>query len=356
MKKIMIVGPGISMGGVERSSVNISNGLSTLGYRVTYHALFPHNEFFALNPEIRYEKPTNGLNKKSISILATIRRIRCSVSEDQPDVVIAFSKFYAALTAVALFGFNTRFIISERSSPHYNWGIKISVFNRFAFSMRKPDAVFAQTNAAAAIQKKYYGSRTAIDVIPNPVKHIELHPEITRSPIILAVGRMNDPLKGFDRLVRAMTLVSSPWELHIAGGSEEEGIEIVDLARALNISSKIKFVGKVRDIDRLYAKAGIFVIPSRSEGFPNALVEAMAAGLPCISFDFSAGPSEIITHEKDGVLVPNGDIEGLACAIDSLIRDEKKRLSIAQHALAARERFSVNNILLRLKKIVEDER
>ena len=68
---------------------------------------------------------------------------------------------------------------------------------------------------------------------------------------------------------------------------------------------RIKFLGKVEEIDKCYAYAGMFVIPSRSEGFPNALAEAMTAGCCCVTFDFVAGPRDIITNNINGIIVEN---------------------------------------------------
>lgn len=355
MKKVFIVGPGISLGGIERASANTANGLNNFGYSVTYHALFPHTQFFTLNKGIQYDKPELNLNRQHLSFFKTIFRMRRSIRKLKPDVVIVFGKFYAAITALALVGIKSRFIISERSSPEYNWGFKINFFNRAAFILKMPHIVIAQTQVAADVQRLYYSRHTKVEVIPNIVKDVRLYPEIERENFILAVGRMNDHLKGFDQLIQAMAIVKTKWDLHIAGGDELEGSQLLKLAESLGIRKKIKLLGKIQDIDRLYATAGIFVIPSRSEGFPNALVEAMAAGLPCISFNFVAGPSEIITNGIDGLLVTAGDVESLANEIDNLILNKNIRELISLRALDSRGRYSEEKIISKLSQLIENE-
>jgi glycosyltransferase involved in cell wall biosynthesis len=108
-------------------------------------------------------------------------------------------------------------------------------------------------------------------------------------------------------------------------------------------------LGKVKEIDKCYAYAGMFVIPSRSEGFPNALAEAMTAGCCCIAFDFVAGPNEMITNGVDGILVPSGEIQKLAQAIDELIVNDKLRLILSKNAVLLLE--SLNKKII-VKKIL----
>ncbi|MBK8547520.1 MAG: glycosyltransferase [Saprospiraceae bacterium] len=108
-------------------------------------------------------------------------------------------------------------------------------------------------------------------------------------------------------------------------------------------------------MDLIYSSASIFVIPSRSEGFPNVLIEAMAFGLPCISFDFIAGPKDIITHEEDGILVENGNIESLANRINRLIENDKERLRLANNAKKIRYKYSSEMISNKLLTFLENE-
>jgi glycosyltransferase involved in cell wall biosynthesis len=93
-----------------------------------------------------------------------------------------------------------------------------------------------------------------------------------------------------------------------------------------------------------YERADLYVMTSRFEGFPNTLAEAMAQGLPAISFDCNTGPREIIRHEVDGLLVPPGDTVGLKFALDRLMGDSILRAQFATRAVEARERFSMERI------------
>ena len=118
---------------------------------------------------------------------------------------------------------------------------------------------------------------------------------------------------------------------------------MLDLAND-TIKHRIDFLGKIKNIDIEYAKAGIFVMPSRSEGFPNALVEAMAAGCPCISFDFIAGPRDVITERENGILIPAERVDLLAKAIDELIANSELRNKISLNALAIKTKLEPKKI------------
>lgn len=330
MKKVLIIGPCLSMGGMERASVNTANALKEEGFEVVFISMFKKTHFFKLNNGIVLEEP-EGFNAKSLSLLKTVSWIKILLKTHKPDKVLVFNKFYGAITALAMMGNKTPFYISERSSPLFIWKQPIKTINRIAYWLKPPTGVMAQTNIAASYQKKYF-PKSKIEVIPNMLRDVATYPEIQRQQVILAVGRLGDHLKGFDLLLESFALLkNTDWELHIAGG-DEDGEELKALALKLGISNRLSFLGKVKDIDKIYAYAGIYVIPSRSEGFPNALAEAMAAGCCCIAFDFVAGPRDMIEDNKHGILVENGNEKKMAEAMDALIQNPKLRQQLGEEA------------------------
>ena len=349
--KILIIAPCLSMGGMERAAVNTANGLAALGNKVIFLSLFKKEHFFLLETSIEIIEPLR-FNENSLNISKSINWIRNQTKLHNPNSILIFSKFYGAIAALALFGTKYKFFISERSSPLFKWNLKIKIVNFVAYRLNPPDGVISQTNIAKQYQQKYFKKKTIIKVIPNTVKMVSLFPNIDREKTILIIGRLGDYLKGFDRLLEAFALIKNKdWKVVIAGGNEN-GQYLKDLAVQLGILDRINFLGKVKNIDLELAKAGIFVIPSRSEGFPNALVEAMAAGVPCISYNFIAGPQDIIEDDVNGILVPEGDIQGLAYAIDRLILDPAKRAHLGEKALAVREKYKAATIAKEIKQFI----
>ncbi len=341
--KILIIAPCLAMGGIERASSNTANGLSELGAKVYFLSLFKKEAFFKLNEGIEIIEP-QGFNKTKLSLFKSILWIRKEVKRVNPEHILVFNKFYGAITALALLGTKYPYFLSERSSPLFVWRQPMRAINKFAFSIKPPKGVIAQTNIAAEYQRKYF-KKTEVIVIPNSVREVQLFPEIKREKVILAVGRLNDYLKGFDLLIESFAkLKNQDWELHIAGG-DEEGEALKEQAERLGVINRIKFLGKVKEIDKCYAYAGMFVIPSRSEGFPNALAEAMGAGCSCIAFDFTAGPRDIIVDGISGLIVENGNTTEMAKAIDYLIAHPEKRMQLSKEAIKIREKLNENLIV-----------
>ena len=340
--KILFVAPCLSMGGMERAAVNTANGLSQQGAEIVFLSLFKKPHFFTLNSEVKLLEPV-GFNIDSLSLSKSIRWIRTEVQKCKPTHVLAFNKLYGAITALALVGINIPLFISERSSPLFKWQFPFNWINRIAYTINPPKGVIAQTRIAADYQRQYF-KHSIVKVIPNSVREVKLYPEIKRENIILAVGRLHDHLKGFDLLLQAVALLKNQdWEIQIAGGVGE-GNPLKKLAIHLGVSHRVKFLGKIKDIDPLYAKAGIFVIPSRSEGFPNALAEAMAAGCCCVAFDFTAGPRDLIKNGVNGIIINNGDTKQLAKSIDNLINDLKLRNILGVNALDVKHRLDLKEI------------
>ena len=345
----------MKMGGMERASVNLANSLHWEKQDVTYISFFKQDHFFKLHPGINLIEPA-GFNIHSLSFLRTIFWLRSVIRKMKPDSVIVFNKLYGAITCLSLIGTNEKVYLSERSSPLYQWPKIQNILINIIFSLVKPYGVISQTNIAKEYQVNYFGKNVKIDVVPNALREITFYPEIKREKIILAVGRLNDPLKGFDRLLQAFALIEQEdWVLTFAGGQTDEDPLLSKIISDNNLHKKVQFLGKVQDMDRVYASASIFVIPSRSEGFPNALCEAMAAGLACISFDFVAGPRDILTENENGILVEDGNIERLAIEMERLMQGDEERQRLGNNAKKIINKYNSSVISKKLLKFLADE-
>lgn len=344
------------MGGVERASANIANGLSNAGYEVILLTIFKRPHFFQLNSEIILLEPEN-FNKKSINLFKSVVWIKKNIYIYKPDQVIAFVKLYSAITAIALLGSRIPLYISERSSPLYRWPYHVNIFCKLAFWLRPPEGVLSQTKIAAESHKLYYRN-SKIHILPNAIRDVKTFPEIKREKMILAVGRIKDYLKGFDILLNVFSLLENKdWELLIVGGDDDDDDKkLNEIAVALKIKHRVKFLRKTNNIDLYFARSGIFVMSSRSEGFPNALAEAMAAGCCCVAFDFIAGPRDIIIDKYNGYIVPDGDINEMTYKLDFLIKNDEIRRKIGEKAMDIMDKLSIDSISNKLVKIINDDK
>lgn len=342
LSKILIISSSLKLGGIERASSNLANEFARAGHLVYFFCVFRQKPFFSLEKSVEIIEPRVKSSQR-LNIIDAPLRIRRAVKKIKPDAILVFNKFYSAQTLLGLAGLKYKIFVSERASPFYRFPFTIEIFNKLVFSIFKPTGVVAQTHFAANKQKEYYKKGTSIKVIPNALREIKKF-DVQKRQVVLGVGRLSDHLKGFDLLIDAWSqLKNKQWNLVLTGRMEENPI-IEEKVRKYGLENNIEFVGRVNNIDLLYAEAGVFVIPSRSEGFPNALVEAMASGLPVISFNFHTGVEEIITKNHNGILVENGNTKKLAEAIDFLIADEAERSRLGKNAKEIRNRLEGKQI------------
>jgi GalNAc-alpha-(1->4)-GalNAc-alpha-(1->3)-diNAcBac-PP-undecaprenol alpha-1,4-N-acetyl-D-galactosaminyltransferase len=195
------------------------------------------------------------------------------------------------------------------------------------------DAVVVQTEPVATWARKFCAR---VHVIPN---FVERPPRVATTLAasgpkrLFAVGRLVRA-KGFDLLIEAFARVAQErpdWSLTILGEGPERAV-LTARAVELRLVDRVALPGRVEDpLDHL-ATGHAFALSSRYEGFPNALLEAMACGLPVVAFDCPSGPAQTITHEHDGLLVPPGNVAALAAALARIMDDPRERLRLGRNA------------------------
>jgi glycosyltransferase involved in cell wall biosynthesis len=293
------------------------------------------------------EAESNSLMQAVLYNALKIRGLRRAVAGLDPDVVISFVDRVNVLTIFACIGLPVTVIVSERTYPaSYNVGKAWSVLRRVFY--RLADALVVQSSAARKWAQTVM-PMARIHVIPNPVGGEFLSTAVVRpsarESFVLGVGRLS-PEKGFDVLIRAFHVVAerhAQWSLFIIGEGPEDAA-LRRLASELLRPGAAAFPGAVRDPERYYRVAGLFVLPSRFEGFPNALLEAMAAGCAVIATDSPGGTSEIVRQGVDGVLVPPENVAALAGAMDRLMTDEGERRRLGAQAAEVSGRFALAKV------------
>jgi len=216
-------------------------------------------------------------------------------------------------------------------------------------------ALVVQTDPVAAWAYRVI-SLSRVRVIPNFVREMHVQgimPE-EREPVILAVGRL-DKQKGHDLLIRAFARADAKqkgWRLVILGEGPERS-NLWRLTEDLGIHDAVSMPGVVKEPAEWMYKADLFVLPSRYEGFPNALLEAMACGCAVIAADCPSGPAEIIRHGVNGLLVPRENITALSTAMDRLMQDSNTRQRLSDQALKVKETFSQGEIMNRWNALIQ---
>jgi GalNAc-alpha-(1->4)-GalNAc-alpha-(1->3)-diNAcBac-PP-undecaprenol alpha-1,4-N-acetyl-D-galactosaminyltransferase len=222
------------------------------------------------------------------------------------------------------------------------------------------DALVAQTPAAAQRYVEQLRLLKWVEVVPNPLPH-ELSSSAARSQhdgrggCVIAMGRLT-PQKGFDRLIKAFAqaLGEDPsWSLHIWGEGPLRA-ELTRLIAELHLTNRVHLKGATNKPWEALAGAQIFVLSSAYEGFPNAMLEAMAVGLPCVAFDCPSGPRELSDEGLAALMVAPGDVSGLAGAIRELALAREARRELGARAAAfVRSKFSEEAVLGNWDRVFE---
>jgi GalNAc-alpha-(1->4)-GalNAc-alpha-(1->3)-diNAcBac-PP-undecaprenol alpha-1,4-N-acetyl-D-galactosaminyltransferase len=360
--RLTLVISSLRRGGAERTASVLANAWAAQGHHVTLLTLTVDDKpAYPLCPAVhlRQLRVRGGTARNALHgiqrQLRTVKVLRAAIRESQPEIVVSFMDIPNVLTLLAARGSNARVIITEHIHPeHYHFGRPWEVLRRL---------VYHRADALVCVSKPlmhWFAPRTKVKtcVIANPLDLPPLSPA-ARTPnaarVIVGMGRLTQQ-KGFDLLIEAFFRVASrhpEWSLKILGDGELLNA-LRSQADRLGISSWVELAGAVADPFPVLRAADLFVFSSRYEGFGNALCEAMACGLPAISFDCPSGPSEIIRHGVDGLLVPPENVAELAAAMDRLISNPEERARLAAKALEVTDRFGLSRILPLWDQLFQD--
>lgn len=193
-----------------------------------------------------------------------------------------------------------------------------------------------------------------VEVIPDPLAFDIAEVSPLKAKRVIAVGRYVYQ-KGFDLLLQAWAKIEKhfpDWELAIYGMGDRSPYE--NLARQLGVDmNRCHLNGSTQNIKKEYLESSLFVFSSRFEGFGMVLIEAMACGLPVVSFDCPCGPRDIVSHDEDGLLVPSGDIDKLADELSVVMSNESLIRKMSKTAVIHSKRFRLDRISLRWKLLFD---
>jgi glycosyltransferase involved in cell wall biosynthesis len=352
--KLVLVIPAITAGGAERVMSILANHWAARDRDIALLTFDDGAEppFFALDPRIRHRtlsllgdsaNPVMGL----LNNLRRLRVLRRAIRRERPDAVVSFLDTTNVLTLLASLGLSVPVIVAEHIEPsQYRVKLAWAMLRRWLYPVA--GRVVLLTERAREFFPASLGPK--IVVIPNPVVPVAA-PGGAGIPLpeghkAVAMGRLVEQ-KGFDYLLEAFARLADrhpQWSLLILGEGPLRG-ELESLRDRLGLAGRALLPGRVECPEAVLAESDLFVLSSRFEGFPMALCEAMACGLPVVAFDCPTGPREIIREGYDGVLVPPADPERLAEAMDRLMADPDERRRLAEKAPQVIDRFGLERVM-----------
>ena len=362
-KKILFHINSLGKGGAERVVSVLSGYFAEEGYEVAVATLWQAEEEYKLSHKVRrVHAGLTETDEKKGRVYRAVKRVlnfRSVLKKENPDIVISFCNKANFRSAYCMAGMKTPLLVSVRNDPKKDY----APYKRAVQRMEKRAAgcVFqtpeAQQFFSPAFQKK---SR----IIFNPLSENYISKETTetdfvREKRIVTVGRIAKQ-KNQLLLVKAFAQIAEKYPdmiVQIYGEDGKDGSKeaLEQYIQQNGLQERVLFMGQCSHSEREIKKAALFVLPSDYEGMPNALIEAMALGLPSISTDCPCGGSRLLVEENvSGMLVPVGDAEKLAEAMNRMLSNPQKAEEIGRNARKVVDKVHPEKVCGEWKEYVEE--
>lgn len=356
------------VGGVQRAITTVMNGMVARGHEV---ALLTWDRadaqaFFPIAPEIRWHRLDAGniANKAGARVrLQRAKTVREVVRSFRPHVGIGFRGAQFLIARLYSLGLGVPMIAAERGAParfrHMGGGSRrrFIEFN----GMRLARKVVIQCESYLSQYPAFLQDK--IVVIPNPVFPADRqaspeHPDREGRLRVLSVGRLSHQ-KNYESLIRAFAGLAGrfpSWDLVILGeGDRRAALE--GIVHEAGLAGRVRLPGARDDVAAWYQDSHLFCLPSRHEGFPNALAEAHAHGLPAVGFAGCAGVDELIEDGKTGLLAAgNGDVETLSRSLACLMAQPEQRQAMGAAGRGAMEAYRPDIVMDAWERLFENAR
>lgn len=336
---------GLSGGGAERVTCNLANYMVEQGHSVEILTMADDEPSYELSLKVDRKVLLRTKERKSFIYNSTLRLVRFwkYLRRTEVDVIVVMLPITTILLLQMRRLTKAAVIAAERSVPSI---YKDKEQQRLKKLARRADGWVFQTDA----QKTWYekaGIRKGV-IIPNAINPEFIRPLYAgeRRNEIVTVGSLTVP-KNQELLINAFAQIADAWPTHrlVLYGKGPKLELLQTLADSLGISDRVVFAGYSTNVYESIKAAELFVLSSDYEGMPNALMEAMATGLPCVSTDCDgAGARGLIEDGKNGLLVPKGDVESLADAMNRMLSDREFAEKCGQEAHKICERLAPERV------------
>lgn len=355
--KIMFFIGSLKLGGAERAVSKLANDWRSRSHEISIVTLCGvEDDFYSLDASItriglNLMEPRATLLQKVVLQFRRMYHLPRVIWQVRPDIVISFNTDANILCMETAWLHPCPVLISERTNPERQIIKKLPALIRRVFYPLARKIVFVSQGVA---DRYPWISKERKAVILNALEKRDIDSS-SRNHEIVALGRLM-PVKGFDILIRAFASIAErypDWTLSIYG----DGVlktELQDMIAAQGMTGRVVLKGHTKDPYPILAEAGIFVLSSRYEGFPNSLMEAMSVGAPSISFDCACGPNELLQHRENGLLVPPENEKALAEAISYMIENPSERERMGKNALGINDNLAIDKISAQWGTVIEE--
>lgn len=342
VEKVLFVISNISFGGAQRVVWTLTQSMNKKGVEPVVVAVGHSTNNYTLPQGV---KVVLLGQKHNLQTFSTISKLRKVIKEEKPTVVITMGVATCMFSVPAVQGLGVAHIISERNDPKHfkgkSWVKKVS-----RSMMKRADGFVFQTDEARDFYPKQIRNRGC--VIPNPIMAANLpeaQPDVGNR-VFVTMGRLTAQ-KNHQMLIDAFAqlLQAHPThKLHIYGSGELQN-QTEAYIREKGLQDSVFLMGSHNDVLERIRGAEAFILSSDFEGMPNALMEAMAMGLPCISTDCPCGgPRYLIRHGENGLLVPVGDTGAMDAAMKQLAGDAELRAVLGNAAKQLRQDLTAEKV------------
>ncbi|MEO5800705.1 MAG: glycosyltransferase [Gemmatimonadales bacterium] len=335
--RILAVVPSLGVGGAERVLTTLSQLWVESGHTVLIATLGDEPnaafvptaavEVVALRVAGDSPNPWQGIRNN----LNRVRAVGALMARWRPDVAVGFTTHASVLAAIAAAREGIPSIVTERNFPPSNpIGAGWSIMRHQAY--RRARVIAMQTERAAVWARGEWG-QGRVRVVPNPLANgLMVAPTFEgRAPTITFLGRLAPVKCPLDAIAAFAESTAAPWRLQIIGDGPLHSAGVA-FAESLGINDRVDWLGVRGDVGALLRASSIALFTSRTEGFPNGLLEAMAAGCAVVSTDCPAGPAELLLDGECGLLAPVGETGIIAAAIRTLVEDPQRRNQLGNAA------------------------
>jgi len=368
--KILFFVSSLHAGGAERVAITLSSAWARRGDTVTLVPTFTGKGhcFYRMNAAVRVvwlADRLGWLGRRLFPSVMKLFAIRRLIRETRPDVMVSFLTNVNVVVLLATRGMGVPVIVCERTNPAVSTNVG-KVLNRLrALTYRWADIVCLQSEDTVPAFRKMVPGLREVAVVPNPLPPALMESVAERNDGVtperrklMAMGRLV-PIKGFENLIRAFAALSGDfpdWDLYIWGEGPLRPA-LTQQIQESGLQQRVFLPGRTEHPWQELAQADIFALTSLVEGFPNALLEAMALGRASVTVDCPSGPREISQDGEVALLVPPNDAPALGEALSQLMADPVLRDVLGKHAAASvRARYGLPDVLVQWDHLIERAR